>query len=102
MEEHQPPITPFEIVSLIWKSQTKYIQTSNFHMTPTLCKSIEWRSVRPLLNGSRMPNVTDAEKQDTLSQIVLTRIRNDKISGHQKVDLKENQEESLIHEKEKE
>ena len=74
-------------------------------MTPTLCKLTEWRSVRPLLNGSHMPNVTDAEKQDILSQIVPTRIRNVKISGHQKVDSKENQEEGLIHgtkEKEKE
>ena len=72
-------------------------------MTPTLCKSIEWRSVRPLLNGSRMPNVTDEEKQDILLQIVLTRIRNVKISGHLKVDSKENHEEGLIHEtKEKE
>src|SRR6266550_987620 len=66
-------------------------------MTPTLCKSIEWRSVRLLLNGSRMPNVTDAERQDILLQIVPTRIRNVKILGHRKVDSKENQEEGLIH-----
>src|SRR6266576_1606322 len=35
-----------------------------------------------------MPSVTDAEKQDILLQIVLTRIRNNKISGHRKVDSK--------------
>ncbi len=52
-----------------------------------------------------MPSVTDAEKQDILLQIVLTRIRNVKISGRQKVDSKENHKEGLIHktkEKEKE
>src|SRR6266550_1275144 len=72
-------------------------------MTLTLCKLTEWRSVKPLLNGLQMPNVTDAERQDILSQIVLTRIRNVKISGHPKVDSKENHEEGLIREtKEKE
>src|SRR6266576_5192435 len=103
MEEHRPLTLPFEIVFLIWKSQTKYIQTSNLHMTPTLCKLTEWRSVKPLLIGSQMPNVTDAEKQDILSQIVPTRIRNVKISGRLKVDSKENHEEGLTREtKEKE
>ncbi len=50
-----------------------------------------------------MPNVMDVDKQDILSQIALTRIRNVKTSGHQKVDLKENHEEGSTHEtKEKE
>ncbi len=74
-------------------------------MTLTLCKLTEWRSVRLLLNGSQMPNVTDVDKQDILSQVALTQIRNVKTSGHQKVDLKENHEEGSTHktkEKEKE
>ena len=45
-----------------------------------------------------MPNVTDVDKQDILSQIALTQIRNVKTLGRRKVDAKENHEESLIHE----
>ena len=74
-------------------------------MTPMLCKLTEWKFVKLLLNGSQMPNVTDVDKQDISSQIALTQIRNVKISGHRKVDSKENHEKGLIHktkEKEKE
>ncbi len=45
-----------------------------------------------------MPNIMDVDKQDILSQIALTQIRNVKTLGHWKVDLKENHEEGSTRE----